>query len=104
MLQLLSGKVRAPNTGAAIDALVADGALAEHDGACLRDAWLLASSLHQALRISVSGPFDPAGASQSLRAHLARTAGVGSFEDLEHALEARKRAAHDAFTRVAASA
>jgi len=100
-LQLLGGKALSPNTGWAIAALVATDALSKADGEALSEAWLLLSALQQALRVSVAdGAFDPAQASQSLRAHLVQTAGAASFDALERTLDEKKRAARAVFERV----
>ncbi len=99
-LQLLSGKALSANTGAAIAALVEEGALSQEQGGALTQAWLLLSAMQQALRVSVADGFEPAQASQSLRAHLVKTGVAASFVALETSLEQKKRAARAVFDEV----
>jgi glutamate-ammonia-ligase adenylyltransferase len=88
--QLLHGAERPDilnvNTLAALDALEASGVVRANDVALLREAAVLYQALTQVLRLAVEGEFDPAEASPSLKALLARAAGLPSFAATEERL------------------
>jgi glutamate-ammonia-ligase adenylyltransferase len=71
------------NTLSALAALEQAGALAADDADALRKAARLYLVITHLLRLAVEGPFAPADASASLRALLARVAGLASFEEVE---------------------
>lgn len=87
------------NTGAALEALVAAGRLSAADGALLHSAWTLYSDLQQVLRVCVADMFDPAGASDRLKALLARTGQAGDFAALETRLQQTAASVRDVFVR-----
>jgi [glutamine synthetase] adenylyltransferase / [glutamine synthetase]-adenylyl-L-tyrosine phosphorylase len=74
------------NTLAALAALEAEGAFVPKDAALLRAAAKLYQSLTHVLRLAVEGEFEPTEASPSLRALIARAAGLASFEAVEEKL------------------
>lgn len=74
--------VFSPNTGQALQALAARGKLDVEAADRLNVAWALWSDLQQALRICVSGDFDPAEASPALLAKLAQLGHEPDFEAL----------------------
>jgi|CXWL01.1.fsa_nt_gi glutamate-ammonia-ligase adenylyltransferase len=85
----------AANTGQAIDALAACGALTGETRALLHEAWTLWSDLQQALRICVEGEFGPDQASDALGAKLAQIGQAADFDALQErvlALQSRVRA------------
>ncbi len=96
-LQLTHAKALSPNTGAALAALKAIGALSGPQAAVLDDGWRLHSDLHQALRISVTGAFAPQEASNALKARLAAIAGAADFAALTQRLTAARGAVKTLF-------
>jgi glutamate-ammonia-ligase adenylyltransferase len=74
------------NTLGALAALEADGALAAADARLLREAASLYHGISQVLRLAVEGEFEPAEATPSLKALIARAAGLPSFEAAEERL------------------
>jgi glutamate-ammonia-ligase adenylyltransferase len=98
-LQLTHGAahpgVLQPNTLASLHALRDAGCMAPDAAAALEAAARLYQGITQILRLTVEGAFAAAEASTSLRALIARTAGLASFEEVEAKLtevEAQTRA------------
>jgi len=79
-------KVLNVNTLAALDALERAGALVAKDAALLRSAAKLYQALTQVLRLAVEGEFEAGEASPSLKALIARAAGLATFEETEEQL------------------
>ena len=79
-------KVLNVNTLAALDALERAGALVAKDAALLRSAAKLYQALTQVLRLAVEGEFEAGEASPSLKALIARAAGLATFEETEELL------------------
>jgi glutamate-ammonia-ligase adenylyltransferase len=73
-------------SAAALEALAEAGRLAPTDAASLRAALTFILELQQALRVAVSGDFDPASASDGMKAWLAGLMGLASFGELEKRL------------------
>lgn len=71
------------NTLDALRALATVGALAPEDAKTLEQAAMQYSAITHLLRLTVEGPFTPEDASPSLRALIARTAHLATFEDVE---------------------
>jgi glutamate-ammonia-ligase adenylyltransferase len=86
-LQLIHGahhaEVLQPNTLASLRALHEAGCIAIEDAAALEAAARLYQGITQILRLTVEGAFAAAEASTSLRALIARTARLASFEEVE---------------------
>ena len=101
--QLLHGadhpQVLNVNTLAALDALEAAGLMPAHDAALLREAAKLYQALTQVLRLTVEGEFEPADASPSLKALIARAAGLKSFEAAEERLGDMQARVRELFLR-----
>lgn len=74
------------NTGEALAALAAAGALTPAHAAQLQEAWAFYSHMHQALRICVDGDFDLAAAPEALKKLLAQVAGEGGFDAVQSRL------------------
>jgi len=87
------------NTGAALDALVAAGRLDPADRDLLRDAWTLYSDLQQALRVCVADLFEPARASDRLKALLARLGQAKDYAALETRLQQTAASVRAVFVR-----
>lgn len=87
------------NTGEALDALTATGRLSADDGALLRSAWLLYSDLQQILRVCMADLFEPARASDRLKALLARVGQTEDFAALETRLQRIAANVRDVFVR-----
>ena len=75
--------VLSTNSGAALAKLADAGVLERETSVRLADAWRLWSDLQQTLRICVLGEFDPAQASDALKARLAAIGGEADFEGLQ---------------------
>lgn len=87
------------NTLAALDALEMSGAMHKRDAALLREAAKLYLALTQVLRLAVEGEFDPAEATPSLKALIARAAGAASFETVEERLGDTQARVRELFLR-----
>jgi glutamate-ammonia-ligase adenylyltransferase len=79
-----------PNSMKALEALTRSGRLTEGEATILRDALSLQLDLQQALRIAAGDGFEPASASEGLKAWLARHLGVEDFPSLEGLLQQRQ--------------
>ncbi|MBS7539409.1 bifunctional [glutamine synthetase] adenylyltransferase/[glutamine synthetase]-adenylyl-L-tyrosine phosphorylase [Ancylobacter lacus] len=88
------------STARVIAAAARVGLLDAHDGQMLGDACRLMHDLTQILRLSVSGPFDPAGASPALRRLLARAGALPDFATLEAHLFETQRQVRAVFERL----
>jgi [glutamine synthetase] adenylyltransferase / [glutamine synthetase]-adenylyl-L-tyrosine phosphorylase len=88
------------NTLDALHALAAANALAPEDAKMLEDKARLYQSITHILRLTVEGTFDPAAASPSLRALIARTANLPTFEDVEAQLEKIQMELRELFIRM----
>ncbi|MFM9863127.1 MAG: bifunctional [glutamine synthetase] adenylyltransferase/[glutamine synthetase]-adenylyl-L-tyrosine phosphorylase, partial [Micropepsaceae bacterium] len=84
-LQLVHGVLNV-NTLGVLAAFAERKVLGEDDVQALTEAARLYLNVTQVLRLTVDGPFNPAEASSSLQALIARVAGFGLFEDVERAL------------------
>jgi glutamate-ammonia-ligase adenylyltransferase len=87
------------NTLAALHALEAGGVVQKRDASLLRGAALLYQALTQVLRLAVEGEFDPAEATPSLKALIARAAGLPSFEAAEERLGDMQARVRELFLR-----
>jgi glutamate-ammonia-ligase adenylyltransferase len=94
--------VLSPNTGEALERLVAAGAIASEAGARLAAAWRLWSALQQSLRICVDGEFRLDAAPAPLLARLATLAGT-SAANLESHLRAVQDAVRADFVQIVAA-
>jgi glutamate-ammonia-ligase adenylyltransferase len=92
--------VLSPNTLEAFHALIAAGVLGAEDGALLTRATGLYQGVMQVLRLAIDGAFTAADASPSLRAFVARGAGLASFEAVETTLAETEQAVRACFTRL----
>ncbi len=81
-------EILAPNTAAALAALIATGAIAPEDGRTLAAALRLWHAVQGVLRLTVEGPFEPEAAPEALRATLARAAGARNFAALDSEVRA----------------
>lgn len=99
-LQLTAAHAISPNTGTALEGLVARGALDEDTGRRLIAAWRVLSDLQQALRICVADGFSPADASESLKKRLAALAKEKDFAALETSLAETRAFVRAAYTRI----
>ncbi len=90
------------STARVIAAATHSGLLDAHDGQVLGDACRLMHDLTQILRLSVSGAFDPAGASPALRRLLARAGALPDFATLEAHLFETQRQVRAIFERLLA--
>ncbi len=88
------------NTGAALDRLLAAGALAPQAHEALASAWRLQSDLTQALRVVSEGAFAAENAPAALRERLAALGGAPSFDALEANLAARQLAVRAVFEQI----
>lgn len=95
-----NGAVLQQGTVAALRALKAAGFLAEADAAVLIAAAELQHALMQVLRIALDGALDPEAATPGLKALLARTASVESFDHLQRLLADLQGRAHQVFARL----
>jgi glutamate-ammonia-ligase adenylyltransferase len=75
-------KVLSVNTGEALVALEAAGALDPHAAATLKEAWRLLTMLHRTLRVCLEGEFDPDAANEGLKRLLARVAGAPDYSSV----------------------
>ena len=71
------------NTLEALRALADAGCLSSADASALEQATRLYQNITQLLRLTVEGSFNPADASASLRALIAKTAALGTFGEIE---------------------
>ncbi len=103
-LQLIHGRaapdVLSPNTGEALQRLMAAGLLDAGTGEALLQAWRLQSGLAQLIALGGETPFDPAKAREPFRRKLAGAAGLPDFRTLEGALKAAQAEAHAAMGAV----
>ena len=88
------------HTGTALQRLRDRGFLKPDEADLLLSALALYSGLTQVLRLAQEGPFTPAGSSERLRALLASTADLPSFQTLEAHLRATTIAVRASFCRL----
>lgn len=93
------GATAQANTGDALHALAAAGRLDAADRDLLRAAWILYSDLQQALRVCVADLFEPARASDRLKALLARLGQADDFVSLETRLQQTAASVRAVFAR-----
>ena len=84
----------------ALEAMRADGLLAEDAFARLERSWKLSRRLQQVLRLALEGGDDPSAEPAGLKALLARAADVARFEDVAPTLEAARADALAVFEAV----
>ncbi len=83
------------NTVAAIEALEAIKAFTQEEADLLKESYRLQVDLQQALRIAISGDFDPVTASEGIKRWLSKIAACESFEVLTKRLLAAQSAAEN---------
>ncbi len=90
------------NTLESLGALAATGHIDAEDARDLESATSLYQSVIQVLRLTVEGHFTASEASASLRAFIARSAGIASFEEIETKLTAVETETRALFTKLMA--
>ena len=103
-LQLVHGTAHptllSVNTLEALGKLLAFSVIDMNVGERLKKAAELYQSLTQILRLTIDGAFQPSEASESLRALIARAAGVTSFDEVEDLLRAVESDVREIFTKL----
>jgi glutamate-ammonia-ligase adenylyltransferase len=93
-------EVLSVNTLDALRALAFAGAITASDARVLEERAMTFMSITHILRLTVEGTFDPTGASPSLRALIARTAHLPTFEIVESQLSKAQQEVRELFTRL----
>ena len=104
-LQIVGAAAAGPlnvNTGAALAALLANGAASASDIKALVGGWTLQQNLSQILKLALPEGGDPEGEPARFRAMLAKAGRAGTFAALTVKLAKAQAAAHQAYKRIVA--